>query len=307
MTPSCHPALLATLLVTSGCSLLLEVDGNQCRTDSDCVQSGLGVTCDRGVCASSQGKLTSGSCGSGPACAKTETCFKEQCAPSNLVQPFLCERPVGDPSTAVSLTLHVTDYISNKPVSGLVARACPVADVLCQAPVATVQDEDGTASVTLALPFGFAGFLDLTAKDTIETLFYFGKPLVGSLDKTIPVVGSAAIDGLAALALQANVTIDRSLGIGFAQAFDCSGKAAGGIHFEASETADTFFVVNGLPNLDAQLTVRDDAMNVAGGGFFNLPPGFAVFTARVGLNGPKLGEYNAQVRAAGITSLEFYP
>ena len=50
--------------------------------------------------------------------------------------------------------------------------------------------------------------------------------------------------------LQANVTIDRSAGIAFAQAFDCDGKAAGGIQFEASEAADSFVVVNGLPNLD---------------------------------------------------------
>jgi hypothetical protein len=224
-----------------------------------------------------------------------------------VVQPFLCERPQGDPSKAVSLTMHIRDYLSNAPVSGLVLRACPVADVLCQAPVGTVEDEDGSADVTLELPFGFAGFLDLTAKDTIETLFYFGKPLVSSVDKTLQVTGSTAIDGLAALALQANVTIDRSTAILFAQALDCNGKAAGGIHFEASATADSFYVVSGLPNLDAQLTVRDEATNAAGGGFFNLEPGFAVFTARIGMNGPKLGEYNAQVRSAGITSLEFYP
>jgi hypothetical protein len=203
--------------------------------------------------------------------------------------------------------MHVRDYLANTPVSGLVLRACPVADVLCQAPVATVEDEEGSADVTLELPFGFAGFLDITAKDTIETLFYFGKPLVSSLDKPLLVAGSTAIDGLAALALQASVTIDRSAAISFAQAFDCDGKAASGVHFEASATADSFYVVSGLPNLDAQLTVRDEATNAAGGGFFNLEPGFAVFTARIGMNGPKLGEYNAQVRAAGITSLEFYP
>jgi hypothetical protein len=203
--------------------------------------------------------------------------------------------------------MHVRDYLANTPVSGLVLHACPVADVLCQAPVATAKDTDGSADVTLELPFGFAGFLDLTAKDTVETLLYFGKPLVISLDKTLQVAGSTAIDGLAALALQENVTIDRSGSIAFAQAFDCNGKAAGGIHFEANKAADSFVVVNGLPNLDAQLTVHDDATNAAGGGFFNLEPGFAVFTARVGMNGPKLGEYNAQIRAAGITSLEFYP
>jgi hypothetical protein len=38
-----------------------------------------------------------------------------------------------------------------------------------------------------------------------------------------------------------------------------------------------------------------------------LKPGFEVFAARLGTNGPKLGEYNAQVRAAGTTALEFYP
>jgi hypothetical protein len=303
----CYPVALATAMVTSGCSLLLQLDGEQCRTDSDCVQSGLGAACSQGVCGSSPGKVTSASCGSVPTCAKTETCFKEQCAPSTLVQPFACERPHGDPSAAVSLTLHITDYLSNKPVDGLVVRACPVADVLCQAPVATVEGNDGSADVVLHLPYGFAGFLDLTAKDTIETLFYFGKPLVGTVDKAMTLAGSSAIDGLAALALQANVTIDRSAGITFAQAFDCEGKAAGGIRFEASEAANSFFVVNGLPSLDAQLTVRDEAANAAGGGFFNLQPGFAVFTARVGTNGPKLGEYNAQVRAAGVTSLEFYP
>jgi hypothetical protein len=203
--------------------------------------------------------------------------------------------------------MRVKDYLTNLPVSGLILRACLVADVLCQAPVATHEDKDGSAAATLELPFGFAGFLDLTAKDIIETLFYFGKPLVADVDKTLLLAGSAAIDGLAVLALQENVTIDRSAGIAFAQAFDCDGKAAGGIQFEASAEADSFVVVNGLPNLDARLTVRDEATNAAGAGFFNLKPGFEVFAARLGTNGPKLGEYNAQVRAAGTTSLEFYP
>src|SRR5262245_61960821 len=119
MTALLRHAILATSLVISGCSFLLEVDGKQCRADSECVQSGLGVTCDRGVCASSREKLTTGSCGSVPPCAETETCFKEQCASSSQVQPFLCERPGGDPSTGVSLTMHVRDYIANTPVSGL--------------------------------------------------------------------------------------------------------------------------------------------------------------------------------------------
>jgi len=304
--PRGYYALLATFMVNSGCSFLIEVDGDQCQADSECLQSGLGTTCDQGVC-SSPGKVGDGSCGSTQDCSEAETCFKGQCAPSDLVDPFVCERAQGDPSTPVSLTMRIRDYLSQAPVSGLVLRACGAADVLCQAPVATGEDIDGSANVTVEVPSGFAGFLDLTAKDITETLFYFGRPLVENIDKTLLLSGPSAVDGLAALALLEGVTIDRSMGIVFAQAFDCDGKAAGKIHFEASQDVNTFVVVNGLPSLDAQLTVRDEATNAAGAGFFNLVPGFEFFTARLGTNGPKVGEYNAQVRSAGITSLEFHP
>ena len=299
-------ALLTTCLGACGCSFLIDVDGTQCQTDSECVQRSLGATCSAGVCISSQSIAPGGACGAAT-CAPTETCFRAQCAATNLVEPFACERPAGNATPMVTLKLHVRDFLSNAPVAGLVVRACPVADVVCQTPIATVEDKTGTADVALNLPSGFAGFLELTSNATIETLFYYGKPLVSDLERTMTLVSSSGIDGLAALAAQANVTIDRTKGIAFAQTFDCNGKAAGGIHFEASKTANSFVVANGLPNLDAQLTVRDEAMNQAGGGFFNLEPGFAVFTARLGVNGPKVGEYNAQVRAAGITSLEFYP
>jgi hypothetical protein len=69
----------------------------------------------------------------------------------------------------------------------------------------------------------------------------------------------------------------------------------------------SFLIDNGLPNLEATVTVRDDANNEAPAGFLNAAPGFTVFSARIGQAGPRLGEFNANVRASAVTYLDIYP
>jgi len=53
--------------------------------------------------------------------------------------------------------------------------------------------------------------------------------------------------------------------------------------------------------------VRDEMVDEAPGGFVNADPGFTLFTARIGVDGPVLGEYNANVRASTVTYLDIHP
>jgi hypothetical protein len=277
-------------------------------------------SCDGGACGGADASMPvvpNGACRQDGDCTGDQRCYKDACQPAELVAPFLCGAlapgagaSAAAPQPAMNATVHFTlparEFVSDMPPKGLKASACRVNDLTCAAPVATFEDTDGKGNIELDLPYAFVGFLDVRSDDTLPALWYFTQPLTGSLVyKNLGMVAPSTLELLAAIA---GYESDTSKGLVVLEAFDCNKKATGGIHFEQSKSGGLpFFIIDSTPSAESTVTVRDDATDTASGGFLNATPGFTVFTARIGVDGPVLGEFNALVRANTVTYLDIYP
>jgi len=310
----------------SGCSLLINVDHDQCREQSDCAKLGLLGSCVQGVCALASPQTCDGgaACSSSsdaqdgatqcaadhPCALSTDACFKAQCAAASDVQSFICSAPpvtgASAANSVVPVTMHVQEIVSQAPPRGLVATACRTSDLTCADPVATWIDNRTSGDVVLQLPSGFDGFLQIVSEDTLAGLYFLTQPLSAALRvDTVELIAPTTLTTLFGVTGSAP---DATKGLVVLQLFDCGGNPAAGVHFEESKTDGTpFYFVNSLPNTDSQLTVRDDASNQAWGGFLNVTPGAQIFSARIGVNGPLLGRFNVNVRANTVTYLDIHP
>lgn len=330
-------SLVVVSLCLAGCSLLIDAGRDQCSSDEDCGHIGLPGTCEQGVCLASKSRAGAvgaggagapskdscdgGACGGADAsrppdangacsrdgdCAGDQRCYKDMCASADLVGPFLCAAPAPEMSETVHFTMPAREFVSDMPPKGLKVSACRINDLSCADPVATFEDGDGTGNIELELPYAFVGYLDVRSDDTLPALWYFTQPLTKSVVyKNLGMVAPSTLELLAAIA---GYKSDTSKGLVVLEAFDCNKKATGGIHFEQSKSGGLpFFIIDSTPSAESTVTVRDDATDTASGGFLNATPGFTVFTARIGVDGPVLGEFNALVRANTVTYLDIYP
>lgn len=303
--------------VPLGCSVLIDVDSPQCDVDADCADLMLGGRCERHVCVVDAAACTGEdcdtpsdptnlACGSDVECGgAAPVCMHGSCVPSTIAERFMCEEPEpSDPPQTVSYGFRVVEFVSQAPPGNVVARACRNNDVQCDSPVATFTDAEGTGMVQLQLPYGFTGYFDVTS-DALHALSYLTKPInQDTQDRDLQVASSSTLDVLASVA---GYPFEPDKGVVLIEAFDCSRSPAGGVHFvESKGTSHPFYFVNHLPNAEAQETVYDAENDVADGGFLNIDPGFITFSASFGKDGPKLGEFNAAVRASTITYIDMF-
>lgn len=326
--------LASCLFALGGCSLLIDVDRDQCARASDCEGLGFAATCEQGVCVRAEdapAECDDGPCGpsgdggalidaSGPAvaalgescaqgvsCEGEAICFKDQCALERDAGRFVCEPGAPPtPTATVHFTMPVRDFVTEEPLPDLVVLACQEGDVSCDEPVARFDDPANTGDVVFDLPYGFMGYLDVRSPAALPSLWYFTKPLVTPTDaKVLKAVAPATVMLLAGITA---LEVDASKGLVILEAFDCTRNAAGGIHFEESKRAAIpFFIIDGVPNTESTVTIRNELDNQAAGGFLNATPGFTLFSARIGLDGPVLGTFNANVRANTVTYLDIHP
>ncbi len=315
----------------AGCSFLIDVNRDQCSTDGDCDWAGVSSSCNQGICvamSSSSSTCDGGECSpvtdasepvadastepdglmcNGTRCEEAEVCFADTCAVATSVAPYMCEvdeppAPVG----SIRFTMPVRDFVSDAPLPNLMVLACRENDLACDSPIARFDDVDGTGDVVLELPYKFRGYLEVSSSAALTSLWFFTQPLLEPLNaKVLKAVAPTTVDLLAAIA---GLQIDRSQGIVIVEPFDCDGNPAGGIHIEESkQTAIPFYIIDERPSIEATVTVRDDVENQAAGGFVNATPGFTLFTARIGVDGPVLGEVNANVKSNTVTYIDIHP
>jgi hypothetical protein len=313
--------LLAAAPVLIGCSFLVDAGDDQCTRDRDCGDLGLSGSCEQGVCvlaaptsmredgvSAPDGGLSGdpSSCLGSMRCDDGEICFKDQCVAERDVERFVCEAQTPAMAERVRFAMHVKEFVSDQPPIALTASACMRNDVSCANPVAMFEDSEGTGDIELELPYDFSGFLEVRSEDTLTALWYFTEPLrEPRVAKDLKIPSPATVELLAAIT---GLSVDASRGLVILEAFDCAQMASGGIHFEESkQRAIPFYIIDEQPNVESTVTVRDDDTNEAIGGFLNATPGFTLFTAHIGVDGPRLGEYNANVRANTVTYLDIYP
>jgi hypothetical protein len=210
------------------------------------------------------------------------------------------------PDATVAYFEHVQEFVSKRPLTQLALTACRANDVGCTQPVLHYTDTAGKGDVTLQLPVGFVGFLQLRTSDALPGLFYVTQPVVSPTHaKPLQLITPMSLQLLASASAQ---TVDMSAGLVVLEAYDCNDSAVAGVHFEQSKQSGVaFVVVDSLPTVDRTLTVRDDVNDCAIGGFLNVQPGNAIFSARLGQGGPLLGSFNASVRAGTVTYIDIHP
>lgn len=228
------------------------------------------------------------------------------CVSKELAARWLCppKDEADDESDVIHYSIQVLEFISRKSPGHVSALACRTNDVNCSAPVASFVDEKGDGLVELDLPNGFSGFFEVKS-DALTALSYLTKPLTHDLrDRDLQVSAPSTLKLLASID---GTKFDDERGLALVEAFDCSGTPAGGVHFEESKgNSKSFYIVDNTPNSAATVSVYDSVHDVADGGFINLEPGFITFRARWGVDGPLLGEFNAQVRANTFTFVDMY-
>lgn len=306
----------------AGCSLWLNTDERQCRTDSDCESAGLGSVCVDLVCTESSecvgddcdsDATTSdselavmGSCEDDKDCGEDKPrCLYKNCVDAQTGDHWLC--PAGDQSvktSTVRYSFHVVDFLTREPPPGITAKACRVNDVGCDEPVDSFTDTDMTGHVQLTLPTGFLGFFEIESDDSMLTLLYVTKPIEkNTLNRDLPVLTAQTVELTASIT---GYSFDKEKGLALIEALDCSGTPQGGVHFKSREGGDPFYLVDQVPSKEATLTVYDEANNTANGGFINVPTGFVTFDATLGLDGLTLGSFNAQIRPNAITFINMH-
>lgn len=234
-------------------------------------------------------------------------CVGDMCEDSQLDARWLCPMDAMSVRTdTVRYSVSVVDFVSGMPRTNIEAKACRNSDLSCEDPVATFVDSGQTGQVQLELPTGFVGFLELTS-DAVDTLLYLMKPIVrNTIDRDITVPTLETIDLLASLL---EYTWDMDKGLVVLEVLDCAETPQSGIHFECSEGGDGFYMVNGIPFKSEQMTMYDPETNTAEGGFINVPPGLARFSAKLGVEADAtlLGSLNVQIRPRTLTIIELYP
>lgn len=226
------------------------------------------------------------------------------CVSKEIAGRWLCDEPEPSPNDTIYYRFDVIEFVARVAPANLVASACSNNDPSCREPVATFTDLEGSGHVELELPNGFLGFIEVKS-DALTALSYITKPLRNDLDgRVLQVSAMSTVELLSSID---GTMFDPTKGLALLEAFDCSGSPSGGIHFEESRgTAHPFYIVNHTPNSDATASVYDAENDVADGGFINLEPGFITFSARLGVDGLLLGEFNAQVREQAYTFLDMY-
>ncbi|HKU43893.1 MAG TPA: hypothetical protein VJR89_37290 [Polyangiales bacterium] len=312
----------------AGCSALIGVDDKQCNTNSECVSAKLGDRCVQHVCVESQannkpdaGDETpfDGTCETDKQCGASEEtprCMNGACVTAELADRWMCEQTeVPMDSGTVKYSFHVVDFLTQMAPKSLTVLACRNNDVTCSSPTGTFSDTEATGLVEFDLPKGFLGFFDVQAEGVdkdgdkvtyVPALSYLTKPVVEDmLDRPLQI---PTPDLVTALALVEGVQFEPATkGLAMVEAFDCSGAPAGGVRFtEGKGGATPFYLVNHVPNKNANASVYDPVNKVADGGFLNVTPGFVEFSAYWGLDGPMIGSFNAHVRAGTITYLDMY-
>ena len=308
-------SLLWMALQLSACSALIDVSGRQCETDSQCHDRQLGDKCVDNICITAPEQTANGvqeSVRRGERCVKdtdcsgdTPRCLRNACVSRGVAELFLChqEAPAID-STPLKYSFRVVEYVMRAPPKNITARACWGNDVKCVEAIQPIRISPDTGIVEFELPRGFLGFFEVHS-DAMPALSYLTKPIqVDTVDRDLQL---SSPETFMTLAMLDNAEVDASKGVALLEAFDCTGTPVGGVHFETSVPGvRPFYIVNNVPNSQVSVSSLDPVHNVADGGFLNVEPGFVSFTARYGVGGPVLGEFNVAVLKGTFTFVDMY-
>lgn len=161
--------------------------------------------------------------------------------------------------------------------AGLAIALCQLNDVVCSAPLAL--SVNGAFQVppgvlALDIPYGFQGYLRLSAPGYVPTAYYFQGPMIG-FDGVAHVIGEPILlYDAQTLGDQLRLLVRDPLspdgGILTVRAIDCLGRVSDGVRVElVGASAESWVELNGLMVLNYDGSLTTDVSGIAG--FVNVP------------------------------------
>jgi len=259
----------------SACTVVVDGDRVQCKTDSDCTVRGTayaGSVCTESICHPDP----------------TWACLDETPATE-------------DPTGTVHVDMSMEDLISQKPVPSVRFTLCAKLDANCLFPIAQYQSNEA-GKLNVEMPAGFDGYFQTDGGGVYPTMFFPPSTRKQRASSTLPMVPTSFF-GIMFSQISGPVSEDRS--VVMTTALDCQARPATGMALsspQADERTVTYVIQGGLPSRTAGTT---DA--TGNGGFVNIKAGSVVVTSTMAGNNRPVGTVAVQTRPGYLTMVLVMP
>jgi hypothetical protein len=282
----------AALVLTLGCSVLIEPDRKQCSTNDDCTGRGP--------------EFVGTVCGASGMCEDPWKCLDQPPPPAV---------PVDERPPSYYITVHAQNIVNQSPVTNAEVKLCRKLDPTCDKPESQgTTDSNGDVTLQIASNvttayFSVKKFVEGEINEQwVPAYYYFNPNITGDMTVSVQM---ATFDLRGKLIFVLQVPQEDTRGLMLINAFNCAGTAAPGIVFTADkqdEATTPFYVVSGVPNITRTSTNTDGY-----GGFINIPVGetgngdTVTVTATVELTGRVMNTNALHVRPNAITYSRMVP
>lgn len=308
-------ALLVSSLATLSCSFIVnDTSTKQCSVDSDCPKLGgsfAKTVCQQNVCVSSDAIACSADvdCTAHGADFANYLCQQNVCVASD---PFNCTM-VPQTSPTVKLTFPIGFLVKPSGNQGtFTVVACARADLECANPVAGPATEDPTdpsAFISLDVPYGFQGYLQIKNDGvTVPAMEFLARPL--QRDTQGWALTLATLSSINQLGIFVGTPIDPTLGLIISIMRDCNRAPQAGVQATITQDASDagagttvpFIFANMFPNTKLMATTDEGAA-----GFANVPPGPIALSGINQMTGFQYQATPATSRAGWLSYVEVQP
>lgn len=287
-------AFCLTTIPLSGCSLLIDVDENQCDRTSDCEALGpafAGSVCERGVCTVKDAPGAAGDgAGGAPDLPPDDGLTCKPSTPKDADTVVYSFAPI---------FLSGTEPKDPKPFS---VKACDQFDFDCETPLVGPIEVEAGVPYPFELPkgnAGFSGYFQIENPDTLSGLLFMGRPV--SEDTVGWNVTMPSPNLITQLALLTGEKVDPELGLILTVARDCQALPLEAVTVSNTKGGLGYYFVMSVPDTSLGKTGPQGAA-----GFANVPL-LPTSLSGVHESGKELGPVSVRVKPHFISFAELFP
>jgi hypothetical protein len=270
--------------LSTGCSVVIDVDNKQCTTNQDCEALGpafSGATCEANVCV---GGPWSGEGG----------------APGMNDEELVCEKPEPSSEATVKYSFAPIYLPGSEPDDPTFSiKACNPADLECAKPVYGPIEVNAGKPEDFLVPPGFQGYFEVKNADMLDALVFMGRPIQQDTVGWNITMPTRTL--VTQLSVATGESVDPELGIIISVARDCEALPLQGVKFSNSKEGLQYYFVNNFPDTSLKETAAQGAV-----GFANVPISTTTLTATMS-TGQELTSANIRVKPRTVSLVELFP
>lgn len=301
--------LTGAVAFAQACSLVLDVEGEQCTSDADCVGLfGRGYECTpQRVCVEPRANNDdAGMQGDGGNELPPEwACIEDE--PTDVITMQ---------GRVLEVSLAVTDFFTLTQPPDLMGRACTDRDINCSTPLIDWLMPDRRTGTLLfdEIPHNWIGYFEITAPGYLTTLVFTNRPYVEDATPEGPTVLTR--DALEMIAEGGGETVDETRGVVLLVVYDCEGNPGEGVRLvqemrKDEESEMPFYFEGSYPDRDRVETISSTRITLSGnpiavGGFNQVREGYQTFYGELVSTGQSIGRVSVQVRPLTMSIAELH-